>query len=69
MPTTAVRGRKPAREQEPDEQVMRLTETALGDAFLIEPEPASEAGGFFARTFCHAGSSNGVDSTTAHKLR
>ena len=31
---------------------MRFVPTAIAGAFLIEPEPASDARGLFARTFC-----------------
>lgn len=31
---------------------MRFTETAVRGAFVIEPEPRSDARGFFARTWC-----------------
>ncbi|ORE89937.1 dTDP-4-dehydrorhamnose 3,5-epimerase [Aurantimonas sp. 22II-16-19i] len=31
---------------------MRFVPTAIDGAFLIEPEPASDARGLFARTFC-----------------
>jgi dTDP-4-dehydrorhamnose 3,5-epimerase len=31
---------------------MRFIETAIAGAFLVEPEPASDERGFFARTWC-----------------
>lgn len=31
---------------------MRFLETNLADAWLVEPEPAEDSRGFFARTFC-----------------
>jgi len=32
--------------------MMKFSPTALGDAYLIEPEKIEDARGFFARVFC-----------------
>ncbi len=40
---------------------MKFTSTALGDAYLIEPEKIEDARGFFARVFCE-------DELAAHGL-